>query len=223
MHRPCILFVNTLVVSLLLAMFLPSAALAQKDLEDISASRVMNRWDEDARIGRLNQNKGDKWLKALHNFSRIFESDKAVRLIDSWLGLRDLNFKQIRSRHLLFDAYAVSERIFRSDRNNFVKLQVYVPHPRYKFMAQFNLITAFAELEPPRLDVEYTEDIIIQQHAGHLHQHKQTLEQPQLCSILLKLSKQARINVISTCSATKDMIELANQISLERFKDKLNS
>ena len=202
---------------------MPTVALAQKDLGDISTSRVMSRWEEEARIGRLNQNKGEKWLKPLHNFSRIFESEKSVLLIDSWLGLRDITFKQLRSQHLLFDDFAISKRIFKSDRNNLMKLEVLIPHPRFQFMAQFNLITAFAELEPPRLDVEYTEDIIIQQMAGHLHQHKQKNGDPQLCSILLKLSKEARINIVSTCSATKDMIELANQLSIERFKEKLNS
>lgn len=207
----------------LLVFICPALALGQNDLQDITDSQVMRQWEGEARIGRANQNKGEKWLPELHNFSRVFRTQESVALIDSWLGLKDLSFKQVRANHLLMTEYARSYRLFKSLRNNLIVLEVYIPHPRHEFLANFNLITAFAELEPPRLDPEYTEDIIIQQQAGHLHQHRQVLNKPKVCSILLKLNKGTRINIVSRCTATKDMIELANQLSLERFKKKLAS
>lgn len=185
---------------------------------DLKDSKIIDKFERDSDFQKRRQF-SDTWLPKGKNYSRLFSQAGGHDLIHSWVNLATTKFKSVDEFSRITDEYVYATKdIVSAESEHKFQLEIYVPHPRYETMARHNLVKDLAKLEPPELKVEYTEDIVIQGYQAQLHKQDENT-----CSILIKLEKEARVNLSGLCVYNDEMSTLANQLSLRRFNEKLTS
>ncbi|MCB0336601.1 MAG: hypothetical protein KDD62_09850, partial [Bdellovibrionales bacterium] len=152
-------------------------------LDEIQDSAVLNKINRDNFENRMNT--ASSWLPPERNLSRIFSQLQGPQLLHSWVSIPSTAFRTVREFSKLYPEYAwARKQVMSSTKGGEYVVEAYVPHPRYEQMASSTLIPDMAALEPPVLEVEYSETHEIQGYKGELHQRKD-----KTCSILFKLTK----------------------------------
>lgn len=207
----------TLTVALVCAVgsYVPEAS-AGDNLQDLLDSRVLTKFETDARA-KDPERRSPKWLPRNTNWAKMFYTSYGARIIHHWLDVGNPEYKVTHKFAMIHPQYARSIRKYRV-LNKEVQVEVLVPHPRYLEMADFNLVKAFGEMEPPKLEVEYSEDLIIKNLDAKLHYKPDSQ-----CSILIKLNRASRINFSAPCDDLQEMTDLAEDMSYSRFQHKLDT
>lgn len=205
---------------------LPYSSLkAETPLEDILNSPVLKGMDQDNKKGSAKANL-DEFLDPNTNYATIFLTKEPNMLLD-WLNHREKTLPITKEVVGDSDEYAYSERDYTSGTNKNIKVQLFIPHPRYMELTEENLLIDLAKLEPPRLEIKYSEPIEINNQEGVVYHHKDSNNNEIIikdqCSILFKLTKQSRVNILGTCKDLDDFKKIARSLTFERLIEKLNS
>jgi hypothetical protein len=162
----------------------------------------------------------EKWLEQGANFSKLFLlKEGGPPLLLNWIGdsAAGLASGPVKELHAL--EYAGIARNYTSLKSKKLTLTILVPHPMFLDSTQAGLVTAFAELEPPLLKVEYVEDFSIHDIPAKMYHHSDGA-----CSLVLHLNKAAIFNLGSPgCDAKDDLLSFANVLDLIRLNEKLAS
>lgn len=180
-------------------------------VEDITNTNKMNAFSSNR--------KSKVWLKPGTNFSKIFLMRDPTVLYD-WLGHLEFPFKVKNKFCGNEKEYAFMNRNYLTNDNKVISLNLLVPHPKYEDLVNFGYLDVINKHEPPALKVKYSENFYIKGLEGELHYHDDSIN---TCSIIIKFIKESRIIVSSNCSEIKNMKKVANTLSYERLKEKLNS
>lgn len=163
--------------------------------------------------------KSKVWLKPGSNFAKIFLMRDPTILYD-WLGHKDFPFKVKNKFCGNEKEYAFMNRNYLTDENKVISLNLLIPHPKYEDLVSFGYLEAINKYEPPELKVKYSENFFAKGLEGTLHYHDDSIN---TCSIVIKFIKESRIVINSNCSEIKNMKKIAETLSYDRLKEKLNS
>lgn len=208
-----LLYITTVLLSI--AGWFPAQA---SDLEEIIKSQEIKKYDLQSQKS-VHHLTSKRYLDPEANFSQIFLNTDGPKLINLWFSVpatgeyrTGLQQKFYRTEYV----QTIREYLTRADAN--LRVEVLVPHPRSRETARFGLVEDFALRSPPKLTVEFTEDISISGHPGKLY----TLPDGN-CQINLNLDKATLVVFSSECKNNDDLISLANKFSYQRFLMKLNT
>ena len=202
---------------LLISAILVASSVSAETLDDLINSREFTTLKK-----KLNRKKAHSldtvWLDNSSNKGLIFTSLDGARFVETWLALSSKKYKLVNRSGEMRDELLISKRRYQSPTNKLIMVRTVLPHPHYETMAKFNLLNEFAELEPPKVNAEYTEELQIGERPAAFYHLKDCT-----CSILLKLEHETRVYLNTACENSKEMKELATLFSYDRFVKKLNS
>ena len=206
------------VTIILLSLFYGLTTLSASELEEILKSQEMLRYGK-SESQSLQTLESERWLPGEENFSEIFIGHDSWKKINLWFDIPATGHyrRQYSSNHSPAE-FVYTNRTYLTSDNKSLKVEVFVPHPRYKESVRYGLITALAERSPPQLEVEFTEETKIQKYPGKLY----TLPDRN-CQINLELTKATLIIFTAPCSHTDQLLDFAHQFSFDRFVMKLDT
>jgi len=207
----------------IIALTLGAPALsAGDDLVDVMNSEEMKRMRRLTDEGSREDYRG-KWAPAGKNYSMLFNSKSGIENLKFWLGVAESDYKLGRDFTQRFREYLMLKRFYETPEEQQLEITLLVPHPRYVQQVEFDLVEEIARLKPPLLRVESTEEMKIQGQESFLYHTKYKKKQVSICTLFIKLSKEAVLHMNGACDATDHMITLANMLSIERLNGKLES
>lgn len=166
-----------------------------------------------------NQTKSSRWLKPGSNFSKLFQTKTPTMLYD-WAGHTKTTLNIQNEFCGNTNEFVYLNRYYISKKNEKITLTVLVPHPRYEELIERGLYNNFLKYEPPTLKIKYSENLEIQGEKAELYYHETFLN---TCSLLFKLDRESRIILEGPCKETANLKKIAETLSFERFKEKINS
>ncbi|RMG42758.1 MAG: hypothetical protein D6719_05525 [Candidatus Dadabacteria bacterium] len=185
---------------------LNSPRMAQFSLE---SRQIMNR---NARRGRV-------WIKKGSSLYKIFNpSVGGPSLLINWIGGNISGYRKINEHAQIKYEYAYASAKYQNSNEKQFKVEVLLPHPKYRSSVEFGLIQAFNKYKPPVLKVKKQEVMSIKGHKARLY-----ISTANNCSIVLNTLKSGLINIAqSDCRDFKGIIKFARSLDLIRLKRKLS-
>lgn len=201
-----------------MSLFAGIATLSASELEEILKSKEMVRYaeNEDQTLRSL---ESERWLPEEENFSEIFKGYYGWKKVNLWFDIPATgHYRRGQDWKITPAEYVYTGRTYLTSDDTTLKVEAFVPHPRYKESARFGLLPALAKRSPPELEVEFTEETKIQKYPGKLY----TLPDG-TCQINLELTKVTLVIFTAPCSHTDQLLEFAHQFSFDRFVMKLDT
>ena len=205
----------------IIALSLCNCPLSASDLEDILESNEIKKYEQNKfeESLRAKDTKPDSWLPKDKNFSLLFtETNEQVSYINLWFDLPSGEYTNIKASGGVIENAKLSTRTYRAKNKNEFGVDVLVPHPRQQDAAKYLLLKDFAKYYPPKLKIEFAEDILIQNRPAKLF----TLPDG-ICHINIQLAKATLVVFKGKCSSTTQLNNFAQSFSFDRFEEKLNS
>ncbi|MCO6431788.1 MAG: hypothetical protein J5J00_13095 [Deltaproteobacteria bacterium] len=207
----------SLLLVIFACLFVVIEPIRAESLEELMQSPVLMY--PDTADGDTNRLDDAKWFEGRPNLFKIFRSgEKPALLLLDWLGeVVSIDFslsskdvgrdQKIASLHLIYEAPEESR----------IRVDLLIPHPLHQEQVKLGLVTAFAKLEPPTLQVNSFERMVIRGNEAFLYEHKDGA-----CSLLFKLTMEGRLNFFTDkCEHSAHLVNLAEQSDISRLKHKL--
>ena len=212
-------------LSLLAAAILALGSLKAETLKDIKGSRAMQKILLDTKKARQTRDGDDvqgSWLVGIEptsNFAELFGSGKGPRLLLNWAGTNLYGYRLTKEFWFRKREYAHAILAFRDLARNEVLLNILVPHPTYKVMAQLKTLGVFNQFVPPQLKVQVSEELDIKGHKAKFYRTPNAK-----CSIHIELEKLGILNLsVKSCKNSRMMMDVARRLDLERLNRKLST
>jgi len=161
---------------------------------------------------------GPKWFKTGSNFQKLFISEDGPRVLLDWLAINSIALTPGPIKYHKQIEYVGLEKQFSTHKLKRLSLTVLVPHPKFLDSREAGLLKPFFFFEPPALKTVYGEELDINSFNATMHQKGDGS-----CSLLLKLTKGAIVNIAGGCNLKSDLINTAKTLDLKRLNEKLNS
>ena len=189
-------------------------------LDDILSSPLLNQ-------NPHAQNKNDPgsehfdWFEDKHNLEKVFNSTQkgALFLLD-WLGEISLPDISLKSKVVTKkNEFVIVDAVYMINNKVKIDMAVLVPHPKHIELVKSNLVPRFAEIQPPKLPVLAIEKMELRKNECFLYHRKD-----HSCSILFPLPGNAFLNLATaSCDNDRDLVRIAELLSVDRLKQKLQS
>jgi len=194
-------------------------------LRDVTSSNAMRHVmiDTERYRGRADYDELDRsWLQGIDpmsNFAMVFGSSRGPGMLLSWAGTNLPGF-QVGEVETHRGRETAQARVFFSvGKQHRVYLQIIVPHPTFYTMVEQNTLPEVRELEPPELKVIASDEIEINKKTASFYRYDK-----KKCSLLFRLTKHTRVNLwVKNCADSKQMLDVARLLDLERLEAKLDT
>jgi len=155
------------------------------------------------------------------NYGAFVLETREYSSLESWLQPIPAGYKVLKTRIRRYHQYSEFTQIYHSKQNEFdFFLKVFVPQPKFIDSVKMGIIRQFAELAPPILPIESSEELTVSGDIpAALYNRKDGLT-----SLLIRLPRGSLMNLVCTkVEAVSEMIQLANLLNVKEVRDKLAS
>ncbi len=153
------------------------------------------------------------------NYGSLMLEKGSRSSLEVWLQPVPARYKILKTRVKRFHEYTEFTQIYQNKRAGFdFYLKIFIPTPKFMESVRMGIIRQFAELEPPILRVESSEELSVGGDIpATLYNRKD-----ETASLLVKLPRNSLLNLLCTKDeATTDMVELANVLNIREVRDRL--
>lgn len=135
-----------------------------------------------------------------------------------WLQPVPPGYKILKDHVKRYHEYIEFTQVYHNKHDFDFHLKIFVPTPKFIESVNMGIIRQFAELAPPILPVESSEELMIGGDIpATLYNRKDGTT-----SILIKLPRSSLLNILCTkAQAIIDMIDLANVLNIREVRDRL--
>lgn len=213
--------VNHLVA--LFLMFIAASAVSGPELradplQQILQSKDYQKLGHDDSVASLI---GSRWLKNGTAFRKlfVFEEGGPALLLD-WLGDSALGLGREDVAAQFRGEFARVLRVYRTNKQDKIYLDVMVPHPKYRDAAEANLIPQFEALRPKPSNIAYSEPL--QLSDGTKAMVYERVEGG--CSVVIPLEKGGVAQLkVDDCRLKDEIVKAAKALDVRRANEKLLS
>jgi hypothetical protein len=162
---------------------------------------------------------GPKWFNVNSNFYKVFATQGGAAYLIDWLGYSAEGFIGGRSATQRFREYVEAQRDFTGEKDTNIRLEIMVPHPRYKEMAEFSLLEAFAIMRPKGFKGELLEQYDYDTFTAKIYKSER-----KACILLVDLPRSSLLSLSTKdCSQKEQLKKLLDNFDLSRLAVKLNT
>lgn len=167
LKKPYSSFLNLCLFVVGLVFFIPSVSQADSLQQIEKDLRHMYR-DRDS---RSKQNMyGPKWFNVNSNYYKVFASQNGGEHLIDWLGYSIDGFVGSRASTQRKLELVKAQRVFSANGGGEVELEVFVPHPRFHLMAEYNLLEEYQSRRQPRSLGKLLEEFTIESLPARIYQ-----------------------------------------------------
>jgi hypothetical protein len=207
---------SSILFLLVLGASLPEVRPAYADtVKDVYMSKEMEAFEWKGRNRDLDVLTG---LTPNSNLARIFT--QGAKVMVDWVEAYTPGFTRKDTDAWAGREFAWAWKKFQGGADNSIfTVTVVLPHPRYLKNLDIGLMPELTKFEPPALKVESSEPIDIKGSPGTLY-----FRRDGTCSILMKITKRAIVNVEGpSCRRVDEIIKLTEMLDIRRLQEKLDS
>jgi hypothetical protein len=163
---------------------------------------------------------GAKWFVPGTNYTSLFMGKFGVKNLLEWIGKYPADYIGGKETLLHEREYVGCEKIYKDKFKREYALLILVPHPKYSTISELGLIKKFSALEPPKLPVSISEQVVLKNHAdATIH-----FIQGGGISLLIKGNRGSLVNVYAPKAAKAgEVTDFIEQFDLNRLWRKLDS
>lgn len=200
----------------------PTPIIAQTAIDDFLESDQYKSFTEPA-IKKNRKKKAPEDLRIIESeYLSLFAKgrDGGKKLIE-WLGNSSTRFRRSGAKGKNSAQFITGETEFHivgAEKRASVPLMVLLPKPKAYISQSYLILADFAELQPPKLKIDNSQEVSGIFGNGKLYFHKGGD-----CSLVIPLSKGGLLNMGPVnCELNEKMTELANAIDVARVNRKIN-
>jgi hypothetical protein len=200
----------------------PSYLTAQTAIDDFLESDEYKSFTE-SQIKKNRKKKAPEDLRIIESeyLSLFAKGRDGGRKLIEWLGNSSMSFRRSATKGKNSSQFITGETDFHvvgAEKRALIPLMVLLPKPKAYISQSYLIIADFAELQPPKLKIDSSQEVTGVFGTGQLYFHKGGS-----CSLLIPLSKGGLINMGPvTCELNEKMKDLANAIDVARLNRKVN-
>lgn len=189
-------------------------------LTELLRSPTKQEFDEQSGKFRSKTRDKDYWVDPDSNYGSLFSNYKSPEKLIHWISDSAIGYVRFELKAKKFPEYIQGSAQFtlRGSNQPFF-LEILVPHPRYSTSARFNLIEAFADREPPKLQVQSSKSVKVRGKDAQFFQ-----VDPKKCSVLIKAPRHSLVVATNDhCDKPNDLIYFVNSLDVGRLFKNLDS
>ena len=161
----------------------------------------------------------DRWTDAQTNFGRLFRNFGSDSEVFGWMFGSTPGFKLKRQFLERGPEFLIAVAEFENSQKKMLSVRLLVPFPKYASMVQYGLVQSFNQLEPPGLQINAADPLVIKGYDSKLFHQRNGA-----CSLLTRLVRDSALEISAkSCEQMRDIVNLAEMIDIKRLEIKLNS